>query len=406
MRVAAGIGVVLLSYGLTLQGCAGGLTARRHETPETTLPAPGARLQGEKGTVPESRRAVPEFPVEQTVSATSYQGFGTPTLGGKGGRIVTVTTLNDSGPGSLRDAVKQSNRTVVFAVSGRIVLANAIKVKGAFLTVDGFSAPPPGITLVNAGLYISGKKGGHDLIIRGLRIRDPRPDGITIRDGASNIVIDHVSIQGAYDGSLDITRGAFDVTVQWSILAQNVPTHNLLSLIEYQAHRITFHHNLFMQGQSRQPQSGWEAAVVTPPPEVVTDIRNNLIWDFGAYGTVIKNNTRANVVQNFYYSSTQPGARHALNVRSGQVYAQGNYSRNGADVDSQGNQPHPFPAAPVETTDACTAAQQVRNTAGARPLDALDEYYLALIRLPSAPCPGSEAVDAAPAGGKSRRRVR
>jgi len=399
MKIAAGIGVVLVACSLALQGCAGGPATRRHEPQETPLPVPGP-TQAPRSATPKP----PPPKVEQPGATTPYQGFGALTPGGSRGRIVSVTNLHDSGPGSLRAAVSEGSRTVVFAVSGTISLTKMIKVKGAFLTLDGFSAPPPGITLVNAGLYLSGTHQAHDIIIRGLRIRNSAADGITIRDGASNIVIDHVSIQGAHDGSIDITRGAFDITVQWSIFAQNLPAHNLLSLIDYQARRITFHHNLFMQGQSRQPQSGWDKTVAMPPPDVVTDIRNNLIWDFEAYGTVLKNNTQANVVQNFYYSSLQPSATHALQVQSAQVYAQGNYSGNGANVDSQGNQPHPFAAAPVETTDACTAAQRVRDTAGARPLDTIDERYLTSITLPSAPCPGSATRAGASVGGKHRKR--
>ncbi len=321
--------------------------------------------------------------------AAVYQGFGANTPGGTGQPVVHVTNRNDSGPGSLRDAVKQGNRTVVFDVGGTIALASPIKAKGAFLTIDGFSAPPPGISLINAGLLIAGIDNAHDVIVRGLRVRNAIGDGITIRDGAYNIVIDHVSIQGASDGSLDITQGAFDITVQWSILAENVPTHNLLSLVDYQALRVTFHHNLFVKGQSRNPHSGWDNTFATFPPDTVTDIRNNLIWDFTDYGTVILNNTQSNVVQNFYYSTTQPSAGRALRVPptgGGHVYAQGNYSLNGADVDSQGNRPQPFLASPVDTTDACTAAQQVRATAGVRSLDAIDLLYLSTIALPSAPC--------------------
>jgi len=325
-------------------------------------------------------------------AAATYQGFGATTLGGSGKPVVHVTTLADSGAGSLRTALSQGNRTIVFDVSGPLVLLSQIKVKGALITIDGFSAPPPGVTLLNAGLLISGTDNAHDVIVQGLRVRGPivgGRDGISIRDGAYNIVLDHVSIQGASDGSIDVTRGAFDVTVQWSILAENVPSHNLLSLVDYQALRVTFHHNLFVKGQSRNPYSGWDNTLATFPPDTVTDIRNNLIWDFGDYGTVSLNNTQANVVQNFYYSTTQPSAGRALRVPltgGGHVYAQGNYSLNGANVDSQSNQPRPFLAAPVDTTDACTAAQQVRDTAGVRPLDAIDLLYLSTIALPSAPC--------------------
>jgi len=319
--------------------------------------------------------------------AAAYQGFGSTTPGGAGGEIVGVTTLDDSGPGSLRDALSQGNRTIMFQVSGTITLTSMIKVGGPFITIDGSTALPPGITLANAGLYISGNNSAHDIIVQNLRVRNSLGDGITIRDSAYNIVIDHVSIQGARDGSIDVTRNASDVTIQWSILAENIPAHDFLSLIDYQALRISVHHNLWVKGQSRNPQSGWDNTLATTPPDIVTDIRNNLIWNFIDYGTVNKNNTRSNVVQNFYYSATRPTADRAVRVNPGsRVYTQSNYSLNGANVDRQGNQQDPFPATLVETTDACSAAQQVVDQAGARPLDAIDQHYLSTIDLPSMPC--------------------
>ncbi len=343
----------------------------------------------------------------QGVGATVYQGFGTTTPGGAQGSVVIVTTLADSGPGSLREALSRGNRYVVFRVGGNIALSSQISVKGAFVTIDGFMAPPPGITLVNAGLRITGDTAAHDVIVRGIRVRNAIGDGITIRDNTYNIVVDHVSIQGASDGSIDITRGAFDVTIQWSIMAENIPNHNFLSLVEYQALRVTFHHNLFVKGQSRNPHSGWDSTLATTPPDTVTDIRNNLIWNFIDYGTLIKNNTQSNVVQNFYYSSTQPTATRALHVTTGgRVYAQGNYSLNRANVDSQGNQKQPFLATPMDTTDACTAARQVVDQAGTYlpgviDRDAIDQQYLSAITLPSAPC-GSSTTAAPPVVKKKK----
>src|SRR5882724_4915652 len=128
----------------------------------------------------------------------TYQGFGTRTVGGAGQPSYHVTNLNDSGPGSLRDAVSQGNRTVVFDVAGTIVLSDEIVIRSASITIDGFTAPTPGpgITLKNHGLIIRGT-GGHDVIVRGIRIRNAAVDGIWITDAAYNVVIDHVSVQGS-----------------------------------------------------------------------------------------------------------------------------------------------------------------------------------------------------------------
>jgi len=335
--------------------------------------------------------------------AIVYQGFGTTTPGGTQGTVVHVTTLAESGPGSLREAVKQGGRFVVFDIAGEINLTSEIDVRGAFITIDGFSAPPPGITLVNDGLRIDGTKGAHDLIVQGLRVRQPIGDGITISDAAYNVVISHCSLQGASDGSIDITENSSDVTVQWSILAENVPSHNFLSLANSQALRVTFHHNLFIRGQSRNPYVGWDATLTTTPPDTVADVRNNLVWEFLEYGTQIFDNATANVVGNLYYSALQPTAGRALRVSQGKVYAQGNFSLNGVDVDSRGNTENPFFADPVDMSDACTAAQQIVAGAGVRPPDAIDQQYLSGVALPSAPC-GSTTPPSTGSGKKTGKK--
>ncbi len=326
------------------------------------------------------------------VEAADYQGFGAMTPGGTGQTTVVVTNLNDSGAGSFRDALSQGNRTIVFDVPGTTLrtitlTSGPIKVKGALITIDGCSAPSPqipGITLVNAGLYLSGTKGVHDVIIKCLRIRNAVGDGITIRDGAHHIVIDHVSLQKSTDGDIDVTRGASDVTVQWSIIAENDPSHNLLVLVDLQTLRVTFHHNLFVKGQSRNPHTGWDGTLATTPSDTVADVRNNLIWDFSALGTLVMNNAQTNVVKNFYYSSTQSDTDKALRVNSGgKVYAQGNFSPNIVNIDSQGNRGQPFPFSPVDITDPCHAAQDIVAQAGVRPLDAIDQSYLSAITLPT-----------------------
>ena len=316
--------------------------------------------------------------------AANYQGFGATTPGGAQQKVFHVTNLKSGGPGSLRNALKKGGkRTIVFDVGGTIQLTKFILVKGGFITIDGSTAPPPGITLQGRGLQVK----GHDIIIQNIRIRNANKDGIGIESESYNIVIDHVSIQGASDGSIDVTQGASAVTVQWSILAENKPGHNLLVLVSDLASLVTFHHNLFAKGQSRNPHSGWDSTLATTPIETVTDIRNNLIWNFADYGTQIKDQTWSNVVRNFYYSATRSDPERALRVTTGgRVYAEGNYSLNGADVDGQGTEAQPFAAVAVDTTDACTAARQVVDQAGVRPLDAIDQQYLSTITLPSGPC--------------------
>ncbi len=149
-----------------------------------------------------------------------YEGFGAVTKGGKDKRVVHVTNLNATGPGSLYDAMG-SSRTIVFDVAGIIKNfrwdgsgRNAV----SHLTIDGSAAPSPGITLDNNnnGYCLTFEEGCHDIIVKNIRVRNAGEDGISVV-GAYNMIFDHISVAGSGDGCLDISRGAHHVTVQWSL---------------------------------------------------------------------------------------------------------------------------------------------------------------------------------------------
>lgn len=328
--------------------------------------------------------AIPSLASVEAI-ATTYQGFGATTPGGSGGTVVHVTNLNNSGPGSFRDAVSQGNRYIVFDVGGEIVLdcKKYIYVAGAFITIDGFTAPPPGITLRGCGLSIRGDKGGHNVIVRGIKVRNAVNDGIQLRAGAYNVVIDHVSIHGSGDGNLDITKGSHDVTVSWSILAEPAGKQKNM-LISRNPSRISVHHNIFVKARQRNPKVKTEA----PATDTTIDMRNNLVWDWGeGSGTKIVPGPRANIVNNFYSSPNSPpeDKKKALKVKNGaRVYVDGNFSADNlpTDINAVGNEKNPFPAPFVDTLDACAAARQVLARAGARPLDLVDQRYLSAISLP------------------------
>ena len=331
----------------------------------------------------------------------TYQGFGASTAGGSEGAVVHVTNLNDSGPGSLREAVSQGNRTVVFDVGGQILLQSEIYVRGAFITIDGFTAPPPGITLKNAGLFIRGSKGAHDVIVRGIRVRNASNDGIQIKDSAYNIVIDHVSIDGSTDGNLDIVQGAHDVTVSWSIIGQAIQTHPKSVLIKYNPSRVSLHHNIFT-ARERNPQVGIDdpGTSFTPATDTTLDMRNNLIWGWGGgYGTLVFYGAAANVMNNFY-DSNGGDAQEALIVCKGdcnntsrvgaggdpnsfaRAFVAGNISGDGlSTINNEGNVTVAFPAPAVDTWETCTAADMVLSEAGVRPLDSIDQQYVSAISL-------------------------
>jgi pectate lyase len=263
----------------------------------------------------------------------------------------------------------------------------------ANITIDGFTAPAPGITLRNYELMIhgwssGGALGANNVIVRGIRSRDAYvatggnpADGISIL-ATSNVVIDHVSVIGFGDGAIDVSDGTRDVTIQWSIFAEGSALSNKISLIKYNTARISLHHNLFINGNDRQPFCGGSDTATSIGPEVVCDVRNNLMWNYSWVATAVRQFGSANVVNNYYHSqalASNPDA--ALYIREGGIaYASGNYSPSGINIDAKGNRATPFAAIVPTTTDAITAAHQIVAQAGARgPRFGLDAIDLARI---------------------------
>jgi len=156
------------------------------------------------------------------------EGFGRTTSGGRGGSVVHVTNLDDSGPGSFRDAVSQSDRMVVFDVGGVIHIDTRIVVHKN-VTVAGQTAPGGGITIYGNGVAFNGDSGNN--IIRYIRIRmgkngDSGKDAVAISDG-SNYMFDHVSISWGRDGTLDVNGTPIDnLSFQESIVAQGINNSN------------------------------------------------------------------------------------------------------------------------------------------------------------------------------------
>ena len=315
-----------------------------------------------------------------------YEGFGRNTTGGAGRTLYRVTNLNDSGSGSLRDALSQGNRCVVFDVGGTISLSSDLVVRGANVTIDGLSAPAPGITLRNRTLVMQGSTGSN-VVLRAIRHRGTGSglDAIRVYN-ASNVVIDRVSVSGFGDGAVDITENSRDVTLQWSILGNGQSGHNFASLIKYNASRITVHHNLYLNSEDRNPHCGRDDGATSAMADIVCDVRNNVIWNYKYYGTAVKTYATANVVNNYYYTTAGTSVGNTIFVTTGgSAYVAGNYSRNGHNLNGNGNRSTPHSAIAPATTDAVTAAQQVRQFAGARGprfgLDSADQGYIGQVTI-------------------------
>jgi pectate lyase len=357
------------------------------------------------------------------------EGFGANTPGGAGKPVYRVTNLNDSGPGSFRDAVSRGNRHVVFGGAGVIALKSNIQVLGAFITIDGLTAAPPGVTLKFAGLVINGDKGAHDVIVRGIRVREAKPHDICVPDvkggisfmvtrRAYNVVLDHVSAALSGDGAASVSRGAYNVTISNSIFGPNAYPkcdNSLFGVFGPQGNppntadntrRVTIYRNFFIGGSSRLPRVTWSKIAGQHAPEIMADVRGNLIWQYGPTATGVIKGAKANVVGNYYYNSsadTNTQKRAIFFCHEGSVkpqcegksndaccaraYIAGNISGAGKEVtdylNSLGTESLPFPMPPITTTDACVGAHRVLQSGGVRPLDDMDQKYFSLISLPS-----------------------
>ncbi len=167
-----------------------------------------------------------------------YEGYGAVTQGAlsspTGYTTYRVTSLANSGPGTLRDAVSQGSRLVVFDVGGVIRLTSDLNIFASYLTIDGSTAPAPGITIEQPGAVdtvIYGRSGGrtvHDVIIRHLRMDGLSPGvatgegdlwGMDGEDGdVYNVILDHITAVATKDGAFDIYGRVYNVTISWNFI--------------------------------------------------------------------------------------------------------------------------------------------------------------------------------------------
>ncbi len=198
-------------------------------------------------------------------------GFGSDTVGGRGGRVIYVTNLNDAGPGSLRAAVEaRGPRTVLFKVGGTITLEKRLNIRSenAYLTVAGQSAPGDGVMLRGAGnneplLVLS--HGAHDVVVRYLRFRKGPgggQDNVSLngsQGGVYKVVFDHNSFSWSTDENINTYDDVRDVTFSWNIIAEplHCSTHQKGchgkngAMGKYATGSQSFHHNLIMSSHDR-----------------------------------------------------------------------------------------------------------------------------------------------------------
>ncbi len=246
-------------------------------------------------------------PGEPQLAFPGAEGFGRFARGGRGGDVYHVTSLNDDGPGSLRDAVRSATgpRTIVFDVSGTIRLKDRLIVDKSFLTIAGQTAPGDGICIADQTLQF---REVQHVIMRYVRVRlgdenKPRPSGpdcLNTND-VDHMIFDHISVSWGIDGNHDLRRGG-NFTLQWSIYAEALNnslhekgSHAMLASFRDLTASISLHHNLFASSRERHPTLGGSPRTKR---DAIADFRNNV--NYNVSGATNLANCRINVINNYY----------------------------------------------------------------------------------------------------------
>jgi len=246
---------------------------------------------------------------QQTVKTPAFpgaEGFGRYTTGGRGGKVLHVKTLKDSGYQSLRWCLQQQGaKTIVFDVSGTIHLESALNIPSN-TTLAGQTAPGDGICVADYPCNIT----GNNVIVRYMRFRlgnkNVLKDGADGWDGFGGFdkqdwIIDHCSVSWSIDECLSVL-GNRNTTVQWCLVAQSlVNSGHSKGAHGYGGNwggsGASFHHNLIAHHTSRTPRLGPRP---TTQLDERMDMRNNVIYNFGGNGCYGGEGMTVNIVNNYY----------------------------------------------------------------------------------------------------------
>ena len=248
------------------------------------------------------------------------EGYGRFAIGGRGGRVIKVTNLNDNGPGSFRAAIEADGpRTVIFDVGGKIVLDSKLIIRNPYLTIAGQTAPGKGVCIAN---YNLGMLGTHDASVRFLRVRPGDTSGQTL-DGmgmasTDHSIIDHCSISWTQDEAFS-SRGARNVTLQRTLISEalNIAGHKKYKKGTQHGYAASisgdvgsFHHNLLAHcsGRNWSLAGGLDNATRHAGR---LDIRNNVVFNWG-HRTTDGGARQVNFVNNYYKPGPASDVFHVL----------------------------------------------------------------------------------------------
>ena len=257
--------------------------------------------------VPWAARPV-DLPQAEIPAFPGAMGGGEYSFGGRGGKVIVVTSLADDGPGTLREACETGGaRIVVFNVSGIIRLKTPLSVRAPYITIAGQTSPGDGICVAGETFWVD----THDVIIRHMRFRRGetwvgRRDDSIGGNPIGNIMIDHVSASWGLDENMSIYRHMYNdstgkteaklptvnITIQNSIFAEALDTWNHSFGSTLGGENCTFIRNLWADNAGRNPSIGWNG---------IFNFVNNVVFNWVHRSTDGGDYTAMyNIINNYY----------------------------------------------------------------------------------------------------------
>lgn len=245
---------------------------------------------------------IPAFP--------GAEGGGKYSVGGRGGKVLVVTNLNDDGPGSLRWACEQGGaRIVVFNVAGIIRIKTPIIIRAPYISIQGQTAPGDGVCVAGESFWLN----THDVVIRYMRFRRGetwvgRRDDAIGGNPVGNIMIDHVSASWGLDENMSMYRhmyndstpnlkaeeklGTVNITIQNSIFSESLDTWNHAFGSTLGGENCSFMRNLWANNAGRNPSIGWNG---------IFNFANNVVFNWVHRSTDGGDYTAMyNIINNYY----------------------------------------------------------------------------------------------------------